>query len=156
MLTVEIPGHALLELEYLVLDLNGTVAVDGELVPGAGEAVAALKPSLRVVLLTADTRGNGARIAEDLGAQMRLVGRDREAESKLDVVDELGADGVVVIGNGANDELALRDAALGIAVVGGEGAAVGAVRSADVVVTSIVDALGLLTDPRRLIATLRR
>jgi len=46
--------------------------------------------------------------------------------------------------------------ALGIAVVGPEGAAGAAVGAADVVVTDIRTALDLLLRPRRLVATLRQ
>lgn len=49
----------------------------------------------------------------------------------------------------------LREAALGIAVVGREGAACAAVRAAEIVVTRIQDALDLFLMPTRLIATLR-
>jgi soluble P-type ATPase len=48
----------------------------------------------------------------------------------------------------------LREAALGVAVLGPEGLAVRALAAADVVVASI-DALVLLRSPKRLIATLR-
>jgi soluble P-type ATPase len=63
---------------------------------------------------------------------------------------------VVAIGNGANDALMLEHAALGILVMGGEGAAVEALLRARVVVTDICEALDLLLFPKRLIATLRR
>ena len=62
---------------------------------------------------------------------------------------------VVAIGNGRNDRLMLEAAGLGIALIQAEGAASETLRRADVVCTSILDALGLLRDPRRLIATLR-
>ena len=62
----------------------------------------------------------------------------------------------MVIGNGANDVLVLEGAALGIAVIGPEGASSAALRAADVVCASIVDALDLLLEPRALTATLRR
>jgi soluble P-type ATPase len=156
MLTIDIPGLGLLQLEHLVLDLNGTLAQDGEVLAGTAEAVCALAPELRVIGVTADTHGNATELLDPIGIEVRRIGRDQEAEAKLDLVDELGAHGVVAIGNGANDELMLRDAALGIAVIGGEGAAFSAVSAADVVVTSILDALGLLLEPRRLICTLRR
>jgi len=156
MLTIDIPGHGLLELEHLVLDLNGTLAQDGEVLAGVAEAVTALGTELNVVLVTADTHGKADELVEPLGlAHVHIVQRGREAEGKLDIVDELGSHAVVAIGNGANDALMLKDAALGIAVIGGEGAAQAAVAGADVVVTSIDDALGLLLEPRRLIATLR-
>jgi soluble P-type ATPase len=49
----------------------------------------------------------------------------------------------------------LREAVLGIAVVGREGAAGVTVRAAEIVVTRIQDALDLLLMPTRLVATLR-
>ncbi|HSK47329.1 MAG TPA: HAD family hydrolase [Coriobacteriia bacterium] len=156
MLTVEIPGYGLLALENLVLDLNGTLCQDGEVLAGVAEAVEALAPALRIVVVTADTHGTADELMASLAVDhVHIIDRGREAEGKLDLVDELGGDTVVAIGNGANDALMLRDAALGIAVIAGEGAAAAAVQAADVVVRSIGDALGLLLEPRRLIATLR-
>ena len=70
-------------------------------------------------------------------------------------VDELGAARVVNIGNGANDEAMLRQAALGIAVLGGEGLAVVCLDAADVIAPNIEVVLNLLLHPRRSIATLR-
>jgi soluble P-type ATPase len=70
-------------------------------------------------------------------------------------VDELGAEHVVAIGNGANDAAMLQQAVLGIAVLGGEGLATACLTAADIVVPSIESALDLLLYPRRLVATLR-
>ena len=67
----------------------------------------------------------------------------------------LGADRVVAIGNGRNDEAMLRAARLGIAVIGTEGAATATLLAADVVCTSVTDALDLLLDERAITATLR-
>jgi soluble P-type ATPase len=50
----------------------------------------------------------------------------------------------------------LKAAAIGIAVLGHEGAASEAIAAADVVVFDIVDAIDMLLNPKRLIATLRR
>lgn len=156
MLTIDVPGVGMLQLEHLVIDLNGTVAVDGDLVEGVTDVVRSLSPLMHVVLLTADTHGRAARIGETLGCDVRVIGRGREAEAKLDIVDELGSDTVVAVGNGANDALMLADAAFGVAVIGPEGASAAAVMAADVIVNDILDGLRLLADPPRLIATLRR
>jgi soluble P-type ATPase len=63
------------------------------------------------------------------------------------------------VGNGRNDQLMLKEAALGIAVILEEGAAAATLNAtlnaADVVCTHIVSALELLTNPLRLMATLR-
>jgi P-type E1-E2 ATPase len=152
---LDIPGRGILELENLVLDLNGTIALDGEVLVGVPELMAALSENLTVHLVTADTQGRAAGIAGQLGVRLVLVTPGDEADQKRALVKRLGAERVVAIGNGANDAGMLHAAALGIAVLGPEGLAVEALRAADVVAT-MHDALGLLLHPRRLVATLRK
>jgi len=159
MLTVDIPGWRSLQLEVLLLDVNGTLTLDGDLLAGVDAGLKALVQvgMLDVQLVSADTFGRLDNIAALLGVRaIRLDAGRPEAAQKADVVRQLGAERVVAIGNGANDADMLREAALGIAIVGPEGLAAGALAAADVVVPSISDALGLLRNPKRLIATLRR
>ena len=155
MLKVSIPGYRDLVLGRLVLDYNGTIACDGEILPGVGEALTALAETLEIHVLTADTFGTVAGALAGLPCTVTVLGAGDQAAAKAAAVERLGAAGVVAIGNGRNDRLMLERAALGIAVILGEGAAAAAVGAADVVVTSIGDALGLLDAPARLIATLR-
>jgi P-type E1-E2 ATPase len=152
-LRVEIPGRGALALRHLLLDLNGTIARDGRLLPGVRRRLPALARLLEVRVLTADTFGTAARQLAGLPVRLVRVATGREKER---IVRALGSAGVAAVGNGANDAAMLRRAALGIAVVGPEGAAGGAVLAADVVVTGVLDALDLLLRPRRLVATLRR
>ena len=63
---------------------------------------------------------------------------------------------MAAIGNGANDADMLQTAAVGIAVLGAEGLAAETLLAADVVCANPLDALDLLLNPRRLIATLRK
>ena len=149
----EIPGGRRLELEHVVLDVNGTLADRGRLVDGVSERLARVGEVLQVHLLSADTFRTLGVVSAELGAEPRAIG---SGEDKLRVVEELGAERCAAVGNGANDVAMLEAAALGIAVVGPEGAAGAAVRVADVVCSSIVDALDLLLDERTLVATLRR
>jgi len=67
----------------------------------------------------------------------------------------LGAENVIAYGNGNNDRLMLRTAKIGIAVCLVEGYASDALKFADVMVTSIIDGLDLLLEPKRKKATLR-
>ncbi len=156
MIRLDIPGRGILELEHLVLDLNGTIALDGEVLEGVPQRLAALSENLTAHLVTADTRGQAALIAEQLGVGLVLVTPGDEAEQKMALVKRLGAERVVAMGNGANDAEMLQAAALGIAVLGPEGLAAEAWQAADVVMASIHDALDLLLHPRRLVATLRK
>ncbi len=156
MLTIEIPGYGCLALEHLALDLNGTVALDGEVLPGVAERLAALSPHLQIHLLTADTRGRGASTATALGISLHRLTPGDEAAQKRAFVKSLGAKRVAAVGNGANDAEMLAVAALGVAVLGPEGLARAAWRNADLVVPDINAALDLLLHLQRLIATLRR
>jgi soluble P-type ATPase len=61
----------------------------------------------------------------------------------------------VAMGNGNNDQLILKEAALGIVILGDEGISVTALKQADIMVKNISDALDLLLKPKRLTATLR-
>ncbi|MGN2393350.1 HAD family hydrolase, partial [Pelomicrobium sp. G1] len=70
-------------------------------------------------------------------------------------VERLGATGCACIGNGRNDHLMLKAAALAIAIVQQEGVWAGTLMSAQVIVGDIRDALDLLLYPQRLVATLR-
>lgn len=152
MLRVEIPGRAPLELSHLLLDVNGTLTGGGELLPGVEERLDALGGRIHVRLLSADTFGSLERVAERLDVEATRVA---DGAAKVSVLRELGASACAAVGNGANDAAMLAAAALGIAVVGPEGAAVQTTAAADVVCRSICDALDLLADERGLAATLR-
>ena len=156
MIEVDVPGLGLLELKHLVLDLNGTIALDGEVLPGVTERLDRLSGQLNVHLLSADTRGLAAQTAAQLGVTLTRVDPGDESGRKRKVVELLGRHEVVAIGNGVNDRQMLEAAALGIAVLGSEGLAVASLTAADVVARSTQDALDLLLSPRRLAATLRR
>jgi P-type E1-E2 ATPase len=156
LIRLEIPGWSTYELEHLVLDLNGTVALDGQVLPGVAERLAALSPHLFIHLVTADTHGQAEETSRRLGSQLVRIEPKREAGQKQALAERLGAGQVVAIGNGANDARMLSAAALGIAILGQEGLAVETLRAADVVVARIEDGLDLLLEPQRLVATLRR
>jgi soluble P-type ATPase len=151
-LHIHIPGGDRLELETLVLDVNGTLSDRGEPITGVVDQLRRLEGSLALHLVTADTFGTGAKLADSVGA---LFERVENAEEKVAYLNGLGATRCVAVGNGRNDWLMLAAAALGIVVIGPEGAHGAAITAADVVVRSIGEALALLADPRVLTATLR-
>jgi P-type E1-E2 ATPase len=156
MILLTIPGYKDVTLEHVVLDVNGTLAVDGVLLEGVSDRLAALEKVLKVHLLTADTHGGQAGIDAQLGLTASRIQPGREREQKADYVTRLGAERVVAIGNGANDAGMLAQVAIGIAVLDREGLSTEAMQAASVVVASALDALDLLLNPKRLVATLRR
>jgi soluble P-type ATPase len=152
---LEVPGRGSLELTHLLLDLNGTLATDGELIDGVAQRIALLRERLTPAIVTADTHGRASLTAEVLGIKTLILPSGDEAAAKLSILLECGAENTVSIGNGANDALMLERSAIGICVIGSEGASSAALLAADVVVTDIRDALDLLLKPHRLVATLR-
>lgn len=151
-LVLHIPGRQPLALEFVLLDVNGTLSNRGELIDGVAERLSALRAHLEPRLLSADTFGTLNRIAEQLELRAQIVA---SAEDKLAVLHELGADRCVAIGNGSNDRALLAEAAVGIAVLGAEGCSAEALGACDLVCASVLDALDLLSEPRALAATLR-
>jgi soluble P-type ATPase len=155
MIRVDIPGFGLLELEHLVVDFNGTMAADGTCAPGIDRLLSGLAAQAQVHVLTADTFGTCRQALKDLPVTVSVLQHTPEDEAKLDYVETLGPACCAAIGNGRNDRLMLQACALGIAVIGPEGAALDALTAADVVVSDSRAAFELLVRPVRLTATLR-
>jgi P-type E1-E2 ATPase len=151
-LRYEIPGTAAIELEHLVLDVNGTLSDRGQLIAGVAEPIEQLRHQIAVYLLSADTRGLVGELARQLAVPAERIA---SGEDKSAFLDRLGPARCAAIGNGLNDAAMLRVARLGIAVVGPEGASPMTLDAADVICPSIGAALGLLLDPLSLASTLR-
>jgi soluble P-type ATPase len=163
MIELDIPGKGELGITNLVMDLNGTIATDGEIIEGVAERLHRLSSNLDIFIVTADTRGRAEHLIKDLGSDLKSgsyrlhkTKRDKEDIQKLELARRLGSEETISIGNGSNDALMLKESAVGICIVGKEGAAVEAVMSADLVTFDINDALDLLLKPERLVATLRK
>lgn len=157
MIEIDVPGWRSLRLTTVVLDVNGVLTLDGDLLPGLEGRLTELRSRADVRLLSADTHGRLDEIAQSLGVEAtRLAAGGEEAEQKARFVRGLVAAEVAAIGNGANDAGMLREAALAIAILGPKGLARVAADAADVLVASVHDALDLLLRPTRLLATLRR
>ena len=148
MIEIRIPGRGTCSLGHLVLDVNGTITLGGELIPGVSQRLSKLQQSVDVHLLTAPP-------VNDFIDAARIEPEDAAAQ-KAEFVRRLGSERVCAVGNGAIDAQMLEEAALAIAVLGEEGLALSALTSADVVVPNVCAALDLLLDPLRVVATLRR
>jgi P-type E1-E2 ATPase len=156
MITIAIPEGETFQFEHLVLDMNGTITVDGALPEGVSERINKLKNDLNIYLLTADTFGTGAKVAKELGIEMITVSSNNGTKDKADFVSSLEMSQVAAIGNGNNDVDMFKLARLSIVIIGKEGCSTEALRNADIAVTDINDALDLFINPLRMVATLRR
>lgn len=155
MIDIHVPGFGRLRLKHLVLDYNGTIALDGKPIAGVRKRLAALSASLSIHVLTADTFGTAAKALAGYPVTLHVLARSGQDRAKLRYVKALGASRVVCIGNGRNDRLMLHAAALGIVLLEREGAAKDSLLAADIVVARVAEALELLDNPLRLVATLR-
>jgi len=152
---IDIPGFNTLEIENLVFDFNGTLAVDGELIPGVEALLMEHADQFTIYIVTADTFGKAAEQVKNTRCKLEILPAGNQAKAKQHLIQQLGNDRCIAVGNGRNDHLMLGEAAIGIAVVQAEGASAKTLQSADIVCNSILDALQLLKSPKRLIATLR-
>lgn len=155
MVEISVPGFGRLRISHLVLDYNGTLARDGKLIDGVEERLKKLAGALQIHVLTADTFGSVARELAGIPCRVSVIPPDDQAGAKADYVRKLEPEAAIAVGNGRNDKIMIKEAALGIATVQTEGAAIAAVLAADIVSTGILDALDLLLHPLRLTATLR-
>jgi P-type E1-E2 ATPase len=156
MIELNIPGRGIFQIEYLVCDVNGTLALDGKLIPGVKSLIRKIQDRLKVYLITADTHTNQNFIDSELGLQAKIIQKGQEAFQKSEFINQLGADKVIAIGQGANDSEMLKTAAIGICVLSEEGTALESILSADIIVKNEISALRLVLNPLRIVATLRR
>ena len=156
MIRLNIPGVGEINLEHVVFDVNGTLAVDGTLLPGIPGLLQDLSQLLSIHLLTADTHGKQAEIDRQLNLEAIRIQAGDEKEQKLEYVHRLGADQTAAVGQGANDALMLEAARIGICVISAEGTALQSLLKADLVVPDILSALEILQNPTRLKASLRK
>jgi soluble P-type ATPase len=152
---IDIPGWGDFDIENIVIDLNGTVATDGRVLPEVKEKINFLSDQAKIYILAADTQGIANEEILGMNAELIKIPEEDSKQGKFDFLKTLNLEVTVAIGNGSNDQVILKEAALGIAVLGDEGVSVSAIKSADLVVKNIHDALDLFLRPKRLIATLR-
>lgn len=152
---INIPELGSYTLKHVVFDLNGTLAVDGQINENIKQKIRRLAAQFHVVIASSDIHNNLASLAQELGVEYHILKSGEIAPQKAAVIRSLGSEETVAVGNGTNDWQMLREAAVGIAVIGREGAGTKAVSNADILVTDAADAMDLLLEPVRLIATLR-
>jgi len=152
---ITIPGTGTIDIKNLLLDYNGTLAVDGKLLPGLEAVLNDLSRQFDIHIITADTFGSAESELKGVKCRFNRLGPENQSEAKLLYLVNLGKENTACIGNGRNDRYMLRESVLGIAVIQGEGVFTGAAVMSDIICPDIFSALGLFINPQRLIATMR-
>jgi len=155
---ITIPNLGELTIENVIFDINGTIQFNGKIADDLLEKFKELKKIYNVYLVSSDTRGNLHDIAEKLGVDyVKICPENRtDTEAKLAELNRLGPNTTVTVGNGNNDALMLKEALLGLVILGSEGASARSIRNADVVFPDPQSAIDFLLDDKMMIATLRK
>lgn len=142
------------ELTTIVLDLNGTIALNGEIVPGVEGRIRKLKElGFNIYLFTGDQRGNASTHAQKLGIEVQKA---ITSDQKEELTRKLDVDHAVAIGNARIDIGTFKPCKLRIGTLQSEGIHIGILEHIDILVPSINDALDLLINENSLNATLRK
>ncbi len=155
-MNIDIPGLGQIDIEHVVFDYNGTIARDGKLIKGVKEGIAKFSSQLNFHVITADTFGFVKKQLQDVNAVLTIISNENQDQKKLDYINTLGAKHTICVGNGVNDRLMLKEACIGIAVLGEEGLATSSLVAADLMVKNILDIFSFFKTRERLIACLRK
>ena len=114
---LNIPGREEIDVTHVILDFNGTIAVDGQLIKGVADKINTLSHLLNFVIVTADTYGTVEKELGDVNCDIVNLSNSVKFNSKLDVLISLGKEQTMCVGNGFNDRIVLKECVLGVAVV---------------------------------------
>ena len=154
MLSIHRPGQVPLEVEFILIDFDGTLASDRRVHPKTKDRINLLAKRTKIYILAKGEREVIRDILRKVKAEIVFSSEGQCSQERLELLTRLGKDRTVAIGNGQEDASMIEEAALAICVIGKEGASGGALRKADVIVTDILDALDFLLKPLRHQATL--
>jgi len=149
----KVPHGEKLEIDTIVLDLNGTLSIRGLIPKGVKSRVKILhERGFKVILLTGDQRGTASKICSYLGIEYKVAQTAAEKEKEM---LKLGKN-CAAIGNARIDIGTFKHAKLSILTLQAEGIHVDALKYVQIIVPSILDALDLFIDQNSLCATLRK
>ena len=154
MISIERPGQGNLEIEFILVDFEGTLASDRRVHPKAIDKINLLSKRTKIYILTKQEKTLVEETLKKVKAEIVDLKEGEASQQKLDLLRQLGATRTVAIGNGTDDAPMLEEAVFGICVMGKEGTSSEAMKKADVVFLNILDALDFLLKPLRQKATL--
>jgi soluble P-type ATPase len=156
MITMERPGQEPLRIEYILIDFEGTLAVDRRVDPKAKDKMNLLSRRTKIYVLAQGQDQVAEEVLKKVTAEVVHLKEGESSLGKLSLLNELGPQRTVAIGNGLDDVAMVENAGLGICVISREGTASEMLEKADLVVANILDALDFLLKPMRQQATLSR
>ncbi len=155
MIDLNIPGITNVKIENVVFDMNGTLSENGLIKESVKGLLNELSKHAAIYIITSDTFGSANESVKGINAKLYIIKGDNSAQKKKEMVYKLGYSKTAVIGNGYNDYAMFKQGVIGIGIMESEGLAVKAALHCDIIVTKIENAINLLLNPKKLVATLR-
>jgi soluble P-type ATPase len=154
MIFIQRPGQEPLEIEFILIDFEGTLASDCRVHPKAKDKINLISKRVKIYILTKGDKEPLMETLQKVKAEVIHLTEGEASQGKVNLLRQLGASKTVAIGNGVDDISMIEEAGLGICVISKEGTAGEMIQKADVVVSNILDALDFLLKPLRHRATL--
>lgn len=156
MISIQRPGQEAIEIDYILIDFEGTLASDGRVHPKAKDKINLLSKRTKIYILAKGEREKVQETLRRVKADLFFIKEEEASLQKLELLLNLGPSRSVVIGNGMDDVRMIKEAGLSMAIIGKEGTSGELIRTADLIFTNMIDALDFLLKPLRQKATLCR
>lgn len=156
MIAIVRPGLDPLEIDSLLIDFEGTLAMDGRVHPKVKDKLNLLAKRVQISILIGEETEKVKEALKRVKAEIVPVAEGQASQEKLRWLHRLGPNRTAAIGNGFDDGELLEKAALGLAVLSREGTAASTWIKADLLFPTLLDALDFLLKPLRQKATLKR
>jgi soluble P-type ATPase len=154
MIFIQRPGQINLEIDFILIDFEGTLASDRRVHPKAKDKINLLSKRTKIYILTKGEKESVEEALKNVKAEIVYLDEGKSSPQKVDLLRQRGVSRTVTIGNGADDAPMMEEAGFSICVIGKEGTLSEAMNKADVVFLNILDALDFLLKPLRQKATL--
>ncbi len=154
MISIERPGQDHLEIDFILIDFEGTLASDRRVHPKAKDKINLLSKRAQIYILTKGEKELVEERLRKVRAELTYLQEAGASQQKLDLLRRLGASRTIAIGNGVDDASMIEEAALGVCILSKEGTCSETMKKADLVFMNILDALDFLLKPLRQKATL--
>jgi soluble P-type ATPase len=154
MIRIERPGQSPLEIEFILLDFEGTLATDRRVHPKAKDKINLLSKRTTIYVFAMQPKEVVDERLRKVKAEVIYLTQGEASRTKLDLVRRLGPSRCAAIGNAMSDVALMQEAGIGIYVIGHEGSSAQALKHADLIFSDILDGLDFLLKPLRQKSTL--
>ena len=154
MISIQRPGQEPSEIDFILLDFEGTLASDRRVHPKTKDKINLLSKRTKIYILTKGEKEGVEEALKKVKAEIVYLDEGKSSQQKLDLLRQLEVSRTVAVGNGVDDAPMMEEAGFSLCVIGKEGTSSEAMDKADVVFMNILDALDFLLKPLRQKATL--